>query len=190
MLYESISIFHILVQAEIYISDVDNIVSVTDAQPARMYHRAAGDKWNTIAIETVGQKYIAQKQKQSGDGAMYSVVPIVRADATADSNRPVHYVEQNEGRFRVNVQVIAEKSATDRPRRDIRPRRRQVQRPAGVRKAVGAKKPSATLTASGRRILAFRQRRLNRNTRATDETGQRNNLSTVHNLIIVNLLKK
>ena len=133
------------------------------------------DKWQTVAIETVGQKYIAQRRQESIDGVTYSVVPIVR-DTTAPRQPPV-YTELNSRRFTINVQVVGQKSQiTDRrntgkggPVKSSgtgnasssgKPKTHTSTRGcAAGRKAVAAKKPNATLTRAGQRIVARKQQR-------------------------------
>ena len=145
-----------------------------------------GDKWRTIAIETLGQKYIAQRQRESEDGVMYSVFPIVEGNDTTQG--AANYVEVSGRRFTINVQMIAQSSRPRVPRQQEQNVRKP--NPSGRhqpkhkdsslhkgnkssgsgRKAVGAKKPSSNLTAAGRRILAARQRR--NNTLPSTQTAQ------------------
>ena len=73
---------------------------------------STADKWRTVAIETIGQKYIAQKQSYSNEGAVYSVVKINPQNNAGNLN--VTYVEEVQSRFRINVQVLGERS-TNQP---------------------------------------------------------------------------
>ena len=133
----------------------------------------SGDKWKTVAIETVGQKYIAHKQSYSNEGAVYSVVNI--NPQRQGENVNVTYAEEVHTTFRIRVQILGQKSKptrVDKRRREakagrvnarkdqgyrkkIPAGRAQKKTPATTRKAVGAKKATSTVTRAGRRILNF-----------------------------------
>ena len=137
----------------------------------------SGDKWKTVAIETIGQKYIAHKQSYSNEGAVYSVVKI--NPQRQGENVNVTYAEEVHSRFRIRVQILGQKSkptGVDKRRREAKAgrvdeRKDQAYRkkipagrvhkktPATTRKAVGAKKATSTVTPAGRRILNFRRGR-------------------------------
>ena len=133
------------------------------------------DKWKTIAIETVGKKYIANRLSESTNGVMYGVVPIAPNPNSGPGMLP--YIEDESGRFRINVQMMGERShgQNEQRRQSNQTTATRVRRGEATnrrksstqnRKAVGAKKPNTTLTAAGRRILQVRQERQQRQQRA------------------------
>ena len=160
----------------VFLDDALNVTDDVSSGDTLAENANANDRWATFAIETLGQKFIANKERDIPNGGIFSIIPI-----NPDPNDPrplneVDYIQHEEGRFRINVTIVQDsKKSTGKksggvkkssapkgmgPNKSKQSKGIQKEgkpKPPSTRKAVAAKKPSSTLTAAGRRILMARQ---------------------------------